>query len=154
MKRQAVQYELDRILQLHSIKVSDTLPSPNKFNYRNHARFTIKKNGALGFVNRGSRQSVRIDNCMIMHPGINQILDNLQGKCEETTQLSIRYGNNTDEWLIQPTLQKPDIPVKSGQTHYEELMMGRRYRVAASSFFQVNAPQAEQVVNILKAGLD
>jgi len=154
MKRQAVQYELDRILQLHSIKVSDTLPSPNKFNYRNHARFTIKKNGALGFVNRGSRQFVRIDNCMIMHPGINQILDNLQGKCEETTQLSIRYGINTDEWLIQPTLQNPDIPVKSGQTHYEELMMDRKFRVAASSFFQVNTPQAEQVVNILKAGLN
>ena len=154
LKRKTVQDELDRTLQVDSIKVSDTLPSPNQFNYRNHARFTIGRNGVLGFVNRGSRQFVQIDKCMIMHPGINQILCELQEKCAETTQLSIRYGINTNEWLVQPTLQNLDIPLKSGQTHYEELMLDRKFRVAASSFFQVNTPQAENVVNLLKTGLN
>ena len=59
--------------------VAETLPSPNHYGYRNHARLTVNKQGTLGFVNRETRQFVRIDHCMLMRPGVNNVLEGLAG---------------------------------------------------------------------------
>ena len=56
--------------------------------------------------------------------------------------------------MIQPTLQSLEIGVESGQTHYEEELLGRRFRVAAASFFQVNVRQAERLVGLVRESLD
>ena len=97
-----------------------------------------------------TRRPVRIDCCMIMDPWINDALQKLQDKCGETTQLSVRYGVNTGAWLIQPPLTEPNIPLKSGQTHYDEALEGSTFRIAASSFFQVNTRQTEQIVALIR----
>ena len=81
------------------------------FGYRNHARFTVRDSGMLGFINRLTRRFVKIDDCALMNPWINEALRELQGKAGETTQLSVRYGVNTGDWLIQPTMHNPDIPL-------------------------------------------
>ncbi len=133
--------------------VAPVVPAPQTLGYRNHARFTIGPEGSLGFVNRQSRRFIKIDCCLLMHSWINQALTQLQGHCSETTQLSIRYGVNTDDWLIQPTLSVPQTPA-SGQKHYQEALLGRRFRVSAASFFQVNSTQAEQMVLLVKERLD
>ena len=44
--------------------VLPVLPSPDQLGYRNHARFTIKEHGSLGFVNRETHRFVKIDTCM------------------------------------------------------------------------------------------
>ena len=97
---------------------------------------------------------MRIDRCLIMDEGVNEILAHLQDKCEETTQLSVRYGVNTGEWLIQPTLQTLDVTLEVGQTHYEEKLHGTRFRIASPSFFQVNSKQAERLVDLVRECLD
>ena len=97
----------------------------------------------LGFINRITRRFVEVEECLLMHPWINRALQKLQGKAGETTQLSIRYGANTGDWLIQPTMHSPDIPLPTGQTHYWEQLHGNRLRIASPSFAQVNTPQAE-----------
>lgn len=153
LKQMLAKKELEKIPELADVTVLPTLPSPQQFYYRNHARFTIGPGGTLGFVNRTTRRFVRIDHCMLMAPWINEAIEKLQEHCGETTQLSIRHGINSDDGLIQPTLQNPEIPLPSGQTHYEEMLLGHRFRIASSSFFQVNTLQAEQVVNILKDSL-
>ena len=150
LKQQAVQKELERIPSLEGDAVGPTLPSPQEFHYRNHARFTVGRDGALGFVSSMTRRPVRIDCCMIMDPWINDALQKLQDKCGETTQLSVRYGVNTGAWLIQPPLTEPNIPLKSGQTHYDEALEGSTFRIAASSFFQVNTRQTEQIVALIR----
>ena len=78
-----------------------------------------------------------------MQPSINRTLAHLQRKAAETSQLSIRYGFESGDCLIQPRLKNPDIDVESGQPHYTDSLEGHRFRVAASSFFQVNPKQAE-----------
>ena len=132
--------------------VASVVPAPETLGYRNHARFTVGPEGSLGFVNRQSRRFVQIDRCLIMHPWINQALTRLQGHCGETTQLSIRYGVNIGRWLIQPPLKVVDTPV-SGQKYYEETLLGRRFRISAASFFQVNTAQAEQMVQLIRERL-
>jgi 23S rRNA (uracil1939-C5)-methyltransferase len=90
---------------------------------------------------------------MIMHPGINQILSQLQGHAGETSQLSVRYGINTGDFLIQPTLKTAEVSLPTGQTHYREQVRGREFRVASPSFFQVNVEQLGRMVDLVRERL-
>ena len=134
--------------------MAPTMPSPQQYNYRNHARFTVRKQGALGFSNRVTRRFVEIDECMLMAPWINESVSLLQGKCRETTQLSMRYGVNTGDWLIQPVMHSEDIPLRTGQTHYRERLLGKPFRIASPSFFQVNTKQTERLAELVRARLE
>ena len=60
---------------IRGIKISSTLPSPNLFGYRNHARFTVREKGSLGFVNSVTKRFVRIEECLIMNEPINKIIN-------------------------------------------------------------------------------
>jgi 23S rRNA (uracil1939-C5)-methyltransferase len=153
LKRDAVESQLRRYEELAGVPVSPTAPDSQTFNYRNHARFTVRAQGFLGFSNRITRAFVRIDTCMLMSPWINETLALIQGRCRETTQLSMRYGVNTGEWLVQPTLQNPEIPLATGQAHYSERLLGQRFRIGSPSFFQVNTRQAEHLVELVRARL-
>ena len=142
--------------------VADTLPSPHRYGYRNHARFTVNRSGVLGFVNRETRRFVRIDHCKLMRPSVNAVLEQLQDRCQETTQLSIRAGaadsTNPDEYLVQPPLFNPEVPVATGQKRYVETVplpieKGSRFFVSSPSFFQVNVEQAAQAVEVVREGL-
>ena len=57
------------------------------------------------------------------------------------------------KWLIQPTLQSLDISIDSGQSHYEDELLGRRFRIASPSFFQVNNRQAARLVELVRERL-
>ena len=154
LKRDAVVHEMSFYPDLDGVPVAPTLPSPQPFNYRNHARFTVRRGGSLGFTNRITRRFVRVEECMLMAPGINDALAKLQDKCAETTQLSVRYGINTGDFLVQPTLQDPAIGLPSGQTHYNERLLGHEFRVASPSFFQVNTRQAERMAQLVRERLE
>ena len=190
--------------------VADVIPSPDRYGYRNHARFTVGppkrrgraantrgaanaapgggespsiapggaespsshnegespsippvggelKGGQLGFVNRETRQFVRVDYCMLMRPSVNDILRQLQDRCQETTQLSIRAGeaglDGAGEYLVQPPLLNPEIAIATGQKRYIETIGQTRFYVSSPSFFQVNAAQAAQAAAIVREGL-
>ncbi len=154
IKRKLVTDQLRRVGEFENPPVAPTVGCQDPWGYRNHARFTIGPGGQVGFVNKNSRRFVRIDRCMIMDEGINEILGKIQDKCGETTQLSVRYGVGTGQWLIQPTMQSLEIVIDTGQTHYEEELLGRRFRVASPSFFQVNSKQAERLVELTLARLN
>lgn len=149
MKRELLADAFRRVGGL-DIEPLPTLPSPDRLGYRNHARFTVSKaGGRLGYVHKERRRHVELDECLLMAPWINEALAALQGRAAETTQLSLRYGVNTGDYLLQPTLQNPEIPLASGQKHYEEELLGRRFRVSSPSFFQVNTRQAERMAELV-----
>ena len=149
LKREAVLDALRSVGGLSEVDVPPTLPSDQQFGYRNHARFTIGPEGRLGFVHRERRRFVDIQRCLLMDPWINQTLGALQGRCGETTQLSMRYGSGTGEWLIQPTLKSADVPLETGQKHYRERLLDTPFRIAAASFFQTNTGQAERLARLM-----
>ena len=153
LKRLAVEEALRQVGGIADVSVLPTLASPKRYGYRNHARFTTGSQGRLGFVHRERRRFVDIEQCMLMDPWINDTLAQLQGRCDETTQLSLRYGASSGSWLIQPTLSNPGIPLKSGQKHYQEEVGGVTFRVAASSFFQVNIQLAEVMAGVVRDSL-
>ena len=145
---------LRRVGGIEGAPVLPILPSPRQYEYRNHARFTVGREGDLGFVNRETRRFVRIDHCMLMHPGINDLLGKLQDQCGETTQLAIRAGRETGDYLIQPPLKNPAIGIATGQKHYLESVDDRQFRVASPSFFQVNIEQAARLIQVVREALN
>jgi 23S rRNA (uracil1939-C5)-methyltransferase len=154
LKRRLVADQLRRVGGFADAPVAETIGCEEPWGYRNHARFTVRReSGQLGFVHRSRHRFVRIDHCLIMDPGVNGLLGQLQERCGETTQLSIRYGVNTGSFLIQPTMKSDRITVTTGQKHYEEEMMGRRFRIASPSFFQVNIRQAERLMVVVRDAL-
>ena len=157
VKRDKVMDALARVGGLEGVPVSETLPSVNRYGYRNHARFTVSREGTLGFVNRETRRFVRIDECMLMRPRVNALLEGLQDRCGETTQLSIRAGASVDEsddgYLVQPQLFNPAVSVATGQKRYVETIGNDRFFVSSPSFFQVNVEQAAQAAEVVREGL-
>lgn len=151
-QNQAVE-ALRRFPDLQQVPIHPTIPSPQTEGYRNHARFTIGPNGTLGFVNRTTRQFVHISRCPILHPWINDAMGKLQTRCAETTQLSLRYGVNTGDGLIQPALKNPAVPLPSGQPSYIERILDHDFRIASPSFFQVNTLQAERLLELVRERL-
>jgi 23S rRNA (uracil1939-C5)-methyltransferase len=83
-----------------------------------------------------------------MDERINEVLALVQGRCRGMSQLSIRAGNA--EPMVQPRLADPGIAVTSGQDHFETEVLGRRFRVAGASFFQVNAGQLGNMIGMLR----
>ena len=154
LKRDAVRTELDAYATLRAVPVSEPEPAPERFGYRNHGRFTVRRSGRLGFVNRITRRFVDVDRCMLMADGINDVLGKLDGRSQETSQLSVRYGINTSDLLVQPALGNKEIPLPTGQTHYTEELLGRSFRIASPSFFQVNTAQAERLAEIVRQRLE
>ena len=154
IKTQRVENTFNAYPSLSNVKVSNCIPAENPFEYRNHARFTIRKNGKLGFINRVTKQFIKVDKCLIMHQKINKIIENLQYKVAETTQMSIRSGINTNEYLIQPTFQNPEINLHTGQTAYIDKLNTIPFRISSPSFFQVNTKQAEKLIQIVEEKLD
>lgn len=151
LKRHVVSEQLRRIGKFEDAPISPVVPSERPFGYRNNARFSTDEEGSLGFISRGpeGRQFMRIDECMIMHPRINETLAKLQGHGAGLHQVVIRYGENTDEMLIQPDLGDRQTDVPSGQEHYADALHGHRFQISPSSFFQTNTKQAEQLISLV-----
>ncbi len=154
LKRQAVEDALQRVGGLNGVPVSPTLPSPREFGYRNHARFTVSREGGrLGYVHRERRRFVDIERCMLMNDYINDVLGRLDGHCGETTQVAVRSAAKTGDRLIQPTLKGEDVPLETGQKTYVDSVQDISFRVASPSFFQVNTEQLENIVGLVKESL-
>ncbi len=157
IKRATVIRALSSYDLLRDVEVSETLPSPKRFGYRNHARFTVGRggeSGVAGYMNADTRRFVRIDDCMIMDGQINETLTRLQDRLDRMTQFSIRVGTNTGDMIIQPLLPAEIQDVPSGRQKYVEKVRDATFQVAASSFFQVNTDQLSQVVDEIVQMLD
>jgi 23S rRNA (uracil1939-C5)-methyltransferase len=153
LKARIVAEQLRRIGKFEEPPVAATVTAEERWHYRNHARFSVGRQGQLGFVSLLRRRFVRIDHCLIMHPWINGVLERLQGKCAGLHQVAVRYGIRTEQALIHPSLKEIDDSIPSGQASYEEELLGKRFRISGASFFQVNTRQAEVLIEVVREKL-
>ena len=140
-KRQIVVDQLRRIGGFADAAryVREPIGAEEPWHYRNQVRFSVgRRHGDLGFTQRGTRRLLRIDYCRISQFPINQALALLQGRGQglRTHQITVRCSPRTGDRLISPTV--PGAPIPTGQEFYEDEVLGRRFRVAAPAFFQVN----------------
>jgi 23S rRNA (uracil1939-C5)-methyltransferase len=157
LKQHVLHDQLRRIGKIPEPPVSPTIGSPTPYGYRNNARFSTRdEDGSLGFITRGpaGREFLRIEECMIMHPKINEILAQLQGHGAGLHQVVIRIGEQTGSVFIQPDMSARATAVESGQPGYDEELSGARFTVSAASFFQTNSKQAETLIRLVTERLE
>mgnify|MGYP001334288395 FL=1 len=140
----------DELLKyFNKVKIKNIIRSENQFHYRNHGRFTIRRNGQIGFTNKVTKKFVGIDKCLIMNNKVNNHIQKLESEAGETTQMSIRVGVNTDSFLIQPKLNNSKIKTNTGQKYYYEEIKNQKFQISSPSFFQVNSDQISKMTEII-----
>jgi len=151
-KEGMVQEQLRRIGRLDDSVVRPIVGARDPWHYRNHMRFsTGKKYGDVGFISRRGRGLLKVEQCPISDPWVNEILPALQGHGAGLHQVQVRHNAHTGDYLINPAI--PGIELESGQKHYTEEMGGHRFQVSASAFFQVNSAQSEEMVRLVGESL-
>ncbi len=145
----------DELLKyFNKVKINNIIRSENQFHYRNHGRFTIRRNGQIGFTNKVTKKFVGINKCLIMNNKVNNHIQKLESEVGETTQMSIRVGVNTDSFLIQPKLNNSKIKTNTGQKYYYEEIKNQKFQISSPSFFQVNSDQISKMTEIILSLID
>lgn len=151
-KEGVVREQLARIGGLPDVTVNPVVGADDPWGYRNHMRFSAgRKFGDAGFIHRSGRGLLKVTKCPIADPWVNAVLPRLQGHARGLHQIQLRRNAATGSTLVTPALEV--LPEESGQEHYVEELAGRRFRVSASSFFQVNSAQAEKLVQLVASEL-
>lgn len=159
LKTEVVAEQLRRIGRFEATEVAalvrPMIGMDDPWGYRNHLRFTVRRDGDVGYMLRGTHRFLRVDYCEIAHPRVNEVLRRVQGNTIVAHQLAVRIGENTGDAMIQPKIDwRPGhraAHVESGQKTYRESLNGVRYQISGPAFFQVNTRQAERLVAIAVA---
>lgn len=173
-KRDVVIDQLTRIGGFSDPVVHPTLPSPDAWAYRHHATFHVDAEGSLCFVGTDNQTLIPIEECHIIRP---ELLDlfyelNLDG-IPELDRVRLQSGSDGDLMAILSTRddEAPELEVTLpvsinfllsdnepvnliGASHVTYAVRGRRFRVTAGGFFQVNLPQAAALVDLVLDRLD
>lgn len=167
-KTQILADQLRRIGGLTNPPVEPTWADPTGWAYRNQARFHPAPAGGLGFRAAASHQVVAVDACLLLHPLLSDLYSALDLQLPGLVAVTLRAGTATEERMIvletredEPPSVEIDLPVSCvlllsdgtaanliGKNQIAETVAGHTYRISATSFFQANTAQAEQLVHL------
>ncbi len=172
-KQEIVKDQLKRIGKFSEPPVESILPSPNEWNYRNTVQFHLSPKGKPGYQQAGSNQIVEISECHLPLPAINATWPQLEIESSSgIDRITLREGIDGDLLLglegnsdTAPEFEV-DFPLSavylgnqseillSGDPYTLIRVKERDFMVSAGSFFQVNLPQAEKMVDLVLKLLD
>ncbi len=172
-KQEIVKDQLKRIGKFSEPQVESILPSPNEWNYRNTVQFHLSPKGKPGYQQAGSNQIVEISECHLPLPAINATWPQLEIEPSSgVDRITLREGIDGDLLLglegnsdTAPEFEV-DFPLSavylgnqseillSGDPYTLMRVKERDFMVSAGSFFQVNLPQAEKMVDLVLKLLD
>ncbi|MDE3231082.1 MAG: class I SAM-dependent RNA methyltransferase, partial [Chloroflexota bacterium] len=114
------------------------------WNYRNHMRFSVSREGRIGLTARGTRRVIPLTDCPIAQPRINEALATLAEEPQPQPQALVRYGVASGQMLLQPAplpatrARLEAVGLAPQAETMEEELGGARFRIRPSSFFQTN----------------
>lgn len=172
-KTQIVREQLEHVGGLAGVEVRPIIGMEDPWGYRNSARFTPSPDGQLGYQRFETHEVVAIDNCLILHPALQELYASLEMESAELSALSVRAGTRTGERMLvfetdsdEPPDLEVDIPISCalaledgsamtliGLDALHEEVAGRRYQISPASFFQVNTPGADRLVETVAEAL-
>ncbi len=136
-----------------------TVPCNIPWQYRNHMRFSVNRDGKPGLTARGTHRVLPLTTCPIAHEHINRALSILSQHENARPQVLIRCGAHSHQLMIQPAPQ-PEVAQQLAEAELdlhtetmEEILAGETFHIRPSSFFQTNTAQAEKMAQMVLTGL-
>jgi 23S rRNA (uracil1939-C5)-methyltransferase len=176
-KRLVVADQMARIGGFQDVIVQPTIASPDPWQYRSHITFHITAKGQPGFIATDDQHTIPIEECHIIRPELLELFDSLDLESLQEANLSrvrLQIGTEAEDPLVILSTHDDEVPsveidlpvsvsflsedevpqalIGTGCVHYR--IKDRLFRVTAGSFFQVNLPQAETLVDLVLSGLD
>ena len=164
--------QLQRIGKIEYPPVQPTVPSPEQCNYRNHIQFHLTDDGKVGFINSNSNAILPIEECHLPDSAIDKFWRNLQFESRMNLErVSLRAGADDDLMLIleSETEETPELEIEAdisivhiyedhpvviaGSNSLTIQVLGKDFHISAPSFFQINTPMAEKMVQHLQTQL-
>jgi 23S rRNA (uracil1939-C5)-methyltransferase len=166
--------QLQRIAKLDDPPLRPIVPSPAPWNYRNTVQFHLGREGELGYVHADGEHLLPIVECHLPQEAINALWPQIElGEESGVFRLGVRQDSYDELMLImegedpKPPEFGEDIPVSAvyappdarltvlaGEDHLIFTLLGHHFQVSARSFFQVNTPMAEKMVQHVLEHLD
>lgn len=157
--------QLDRIGGFGSPPVTDTIASPEPWNYRNRLRFHLTADGDLGFYEWDRHQVFPLEVCHLPLPAIDQLWPQLDLEAiDELEQVELRSDSDGELTLILHGLGEPelalslDLPasvvwlseerptVLAGDPFGTMEVKGQAFRLSPGAFFQTNVGLLDRLV--------
>jgi 23S rRNA (uracil1939-C5)-methyltransferase len=171
-KQRIVAEQLARVGGLQDPPVRPALASPAPFNYRNHVQFALTPQGEPGFRAANSHAIVPVRECHVLQPALAALFPHIQLEpATELDYLTLRVGAEDDVLVVFETdAAAPEVelelPVSAAvlrpdgtafavadRDYVVADVAGRSFKVSAGSFFQVNTPVAERLVETVSEAL-
>lgn len=161
--------QLSRIGGLTNIPIQASVPSASPWNYRNQVQFHLSPQGKVGYLKPHSKDVLAIQECRLPEEAIDLVWPQLDIDPKAGIErLAIRLGDDDDVLVILESreIQPPEVVLEelpisavhhspagilviAGSDHIHISILGRSFRVSATSFFQVNTYMAEKMVQHL-----
>jgi len=169
-KTDIVREQFARIGKMADAPVRDMIGMTDPWRYRNNVQFQLDDEGHLCFQAFESHNLVRINECHIMHPLLDEMFRSLELEGSDFAGVTLRAGISTQQKLLilegrddEPPEIKVDEPVSIayqtpegdtislvGKDALHEQLRGRTFRVSPQSFFQVNIAMAEKLIDLVE----
>jgi 23S rRNA (uracil1939-C5)-methyltransferase len=110
--------------------------------------------GRAGFRRYRSHRVVPIDECLVAHPRLTELV--VHGRYGSATEVLLRCGARTGERLAMPTPAGGTIEVPDDVRfdHIHELAAGHEWRISARSFFQTRPDGVDALANAVTSAAD
>lgn len=147
--------------------VRDTVAVGPPFGYRNRADFRVAA-GRPAFSRRRSHDLEPIDACLLLHPGLADVVNRLDD-LGSATGLTLRIATTTGhvlavaEGALPPSAEEWGCDVSRrhdgrlraviGSGSIVETVAGVAFRITGDAFFQNNTPGAEILVDLVREAL-
>jgi 23S rRNA (uracil1939-C5)-methyltransferase len=166
--------QFQRIAKIDDPPLKPIVPSPGPWHYRNTVQFHLGRQGELGYVHADGEHLLPIVECHLPQEAINTLWPQIElGEESGVFRLGIRQDSYDELMLVmegedpKPPEFGEDIPISAvyappdarltvlaGKDHLIYTLMDHHFQVSARSFFQVNTPMAEKMVQHVLDSLD
>jgi len=166
VKTAVVVEQFKRLAGMEKPPVNPIVPSPNAWNYRNAVQFHLSPTGKMAFQRASSHELVEVDECFLPENGLDEVWRKVEIDPQSGLErVEFRQGSDGEILLnlegddAVPPEMETDLPISmvylgsekpyvmSGEESVVMEVKNRLFRCSAGSFFQVNLPQAENLVN-------
>lgn len=129
----------------------EIVPSPNPFEYRSRAQWHLEtKIKKVGYFERNSHRVIDIENCPILTPELNDLLDDLRENVEWGTFGADIVDIETAHVGEDVSVYSDELIIPTAEIVFE--LKGKKYFYAANIFFQGNPYLIEKLVDLAISG--